>query len=322
MIGIWVVLWMSIPAIIHAQPGGERTPAIPNRPNAQVTPSAMNNRQDAILLTATAAVEQLQQAQLTATAVSERFRATANDNNVDFPLTVTKASENIQATANAATGANQNIRVTAIDPQARANAIRETAAAMTTNELRSNEDIQATAQALREQLPETLQNLTGDEVETLIDQITENGAIVVDEDAQTVSVTYAISETAANEALDAALVTADYSASAASVDFIAEGALVTIEDITITENLSGRLIALVSISAVDGRLTITLVYATINDIPLSESAVAEISAVIASSMDQALSLYADVIYNFTVTDAFTTDSDMVITLLIPFNIAG
>lgn len=277
----------------------------------------------------------LENAQATATAAVDSFlRATAetNGNNLlatvtvdiaaatNFPATVTAAAANIQATANAVQG-NIVATPTPPDPLARANAILSTVQAVSTTAALDNDDRLATAAAVQAQLPERLQALTRDELETFLDGLSENGSLTVDQTTQTIAVTYNIQEPAANAALDAALQTAGYEASAASVDFIAEGALVTIEDAQITESIGGRVLVLIAISAADGRLVVSPVFVTVNDEPVPQDVTNRIAETIAQSIDDALNT-TDVPINYTVTDAFTTDGNLVISLVIPFNIAG
>lgn len=263
-----------------------------------------------------------------AQATIEAAQATADGVRSNAQGTVEAAQANAQATAAAlqsnAQGTATALRATVSGVQANVQATRSaiqtnipaTAAAVSTILAQSLDEIQATVTAVYEQIPEIIQELVGEELEEWLNYVTEHGSVEVDTDARTVRITYDLTETLVNNVLDAALVGAGYNPTAANTDFIPEGALVTVEGATITEDISGRLTMLYNFEAVDGRAQVTLVYATVNDAPLPDSVVAQLQDDFVGVVTSAIT--ADIAYEYSVDALYTTDTSLVAVVTVPF----
>lgn len=170
--------------------------------------------------------------------------------------------------------------------------------------------------AVYQQLPDTIQDLVGEDLEAWLNTISEYASFDIDPDNQIVRVTYNLPETLVNTLLDEAFVAAGYSADAVAVDFIPDGAFVTVENITLANGITGRLTMLFSFAAVNGQTEVTLVYATVNDIPLPDAVITELQNEFAAVIESALT--ADYDYDYSIDALYTTDTSLVVAATMPF----
>lgn len=235
------------------------------------------------------------------------------------------AAENLSGTQQAVQG---NLEGTASAIQANVQAtsaavqtnIPATASALATRGAQEADAIRATVTAVYQQLPETIQSLIGEDLEAWLNAISQYGSFEIDPDNQIMRVTYNLTETLVNTLLDEALVASGYSVDAVVVDFIPDGAFVTVENITLANGVSGRLEMLFSFAAVNGQAEVTLVYATINDITLPDSVITELQNEFAEVIAGALTAGYD--YDYSVDALYTTDSSLVMAATVPFQNPG
>lgn len=231
---------------------------------------------------------------------------------VTVPAFGNRQDGSLQATAQAA---QANIQMTAAAFQQNASG---TVQAIQTNAARSVEEIQATVQAVQTEIPATVQGLVAEQIAVLVEEIAALGDVVIDREAQALTVTLALEESTVNEVLSLALTEAGFSQSAASVDFIEQGVFITLEDVSIPDTqLSGQVQVFATVGAVDGRVTLNVVSITLNGQPLPAAAQANLNAILQASLQPAL-----IPVQYTVISLFTTDSTLVMTVLVPFAVAG
>jgi hypothetical protein len=231
------------------------------------------------------------------------------------------AAENLSSTQQAVQGSLEgtasviqaNVQATSAAVQTN---IPATANALATRGAQEADAIRATVTAVYQLLPETIQDLVGEDLEEWLNTISQYGSFEIDPDNQIVRVTYNLTEKMVNTLLDEALVASGYSADSVTVDFISDGAFVTIENITLSNGITGRLTMLFSFAAVNGQAEVTLVYATINDIPLPDSVITELQNEFAEVIAGALT--ADYDYGYSVDAIYTTESSLVVAATIPF----
>lgn len=267
----------------------------------------------------------------TAQAVSTNARGTAQAAATNVAGTAQAASTNVVSTVQ--TGATSvvstveagatNIRGTV---ETNATSIVATVQAGATQVFLEYGDVQATAQSLAtiaalptEERQATVLAIIGEELpeelEQYLNDLFANADISVDPENGTVSVTTALSESTTNAAVDQALVAAGYSASAVAVDYIAEGIVVTVEGVTLDNGMSGRLVIFASVAAVNGQIDVTVISATINDMPVPDNIIAELNATFGEAYESILSGSANVPVDTTVTAAYTTDTDLIISFI-------
>ncbi|MEM6282707.1 MAG: hypothetical protein AAF787_10980 [Chloroflexota bacterium] len=263
-------------------------------------------------------------AQATAQAVQGNVQATGEAIRGNAQGTATAITDNIQSTSEAVRG-NAQGTATAITGNVQATVdavstnIPATADALSTRAALTIAEYQSTADAVRTAVPEQIQELTREELEALLNSIDENLAVDFTDDGLTV--TYAVSEAQFNTALDAALAASGYSYSAAAADFTPDGILITIEDLQLTENLSGRAVALVAVAAVNGEAQATVIFLTINDIPVPDEQVARVNAAIQAAADSAIdSILSD--YEYSVDALYTTDTSIVTSISVPYDVGA
>jgi hypothetical protein len=251
------------------------------------------------------------------------IRQTAQAAQSDFEATTGAIEANIQATAQAAQG-NAQTTVTAsvadigATVQARQVSIQMTAQAAATSASIGIEQVEATVQALTVQLPEQVQDLTLAELEDLLTYIGANGSLSVDMETQTVNAVYSLPEATVNAYLDAAMIEAGVDPSALSVNFIPEGAFITMEEVTLDNGLSGRLTILLGFEVVDGRVVTVILYAALNDTPLPENVLTALNAELQNVVDSALT--SEYAYTYTVESVYTDDTSLTVSAIIPFAI--
>ena len=183
----------------------------------------------------------------------------------------------------------------------------------------AQENIRATADALRTQIPATIQSLTVEQVEMYIQSIAEHADVSIDLQNQSLTAVYTLEEALLNETIKATLVTAGYNPSAVGVDFVVDGMFTTLEGAT-ANGQTGRMVIFSTLSAVDGRVLVDVVYATLNDVPLPESVIADLEAQFDGTLSQQIQalIYEELGVSYSVTDLFTTDTAAVFTMVIPF----
>lgn len=259
--------------------------------------------------------------QATREAAGANLQATRDVVATSVAPTRESAAENLSGTQQAVQG---NLEGTASAIQANVQAtsaavqtnIPATASALATRGAQEADAIRATMTAVYQQLPETIQNLIGEDLEAWLNTISQYASFEIDPDNQIMRVTYNLTETVVNTLLDEAFTASGYNADAVAVDFIPDGAFVTVENITLSNGISGRLTMLFSFAAVNGQAEVTLVYATINDIPLPDSVITELQNEFAEVIAGALT--ADYDYAYSVDALYTTDSSLVVAVTVPF----
>ncbi|MEL7237045.1 MAG: hypothetical protein AAGK74_21265, partial [Chloroflexota bacterium] len=257
-------------------------------------------------------------AQATAQAIQGNAQATADAAQNNVQATREAIQGNVQLTATAVTG---NVQATGEAVRATVDAISTnipaTADAITTRAALTVAEYQATADALRTAVPEQIQEVASEELEALLNSIDANLAVDFNENG--LVVTYAIQESQFNAALDAALAASEYSYSTASADFTPDGILITIEDVQLTENLTGRALALVAVAAVNGEAQATVIFVTVNDVPVSDEQVAQLNATIQGAAGSAIDgVLAN--YEYRVDALYTTDTTIVTSISVPYEI--
>ncbi len=325
-IALILISVLTLPAAnAQIEQGGFAETAQAGRANAQATREAAGDSvratTDAVAANARASAEAAStNVAGTAQAVSTSAQGTAPAAATNVAGTVQAAGTNVVSTVEA--GAT-NIRGTV---ETNATSIVATVQAGATQVFLEYGDVQATAQSLAtiaalptEERQATVLAIIGEEIpeelEQYLNDLFANADISVDPENGTVSVTTALSESTTNAAVDQALVAAGYSASAVAVDYIAEGIVVTVEDITLDNGMSGRLVIFASVAAVNGQIDVTVISATINDMPVPDIIIAELNATFGEAYESILSGSANVPVDTTVTAAYTTDTDLIISFI-------
>lgn len=260
-------------------------------------------------------------AQATGEAVRGNVQATGEAVRGNVQASVTVVSADVRATADVRRTEIAST-VQAVQGQARATAdfqrtsVYATAQAVVTLYASDILDIQATANALRTQIPANIQELGAEELAAWIDSLAQNAVVSIDTDARQINITYTVTESLMNTSIDLALSGAGYDPLSVATDFIPEGMFVTAEGVTLDSGISGRLTALVAIGAADGQVTLSVVYATVNDQPIPDAFVAQLNAELAAIMLETLT--GSVQYDYAVTDAFTTHEALVVSAFVPY----
>lgn len=263
----------------------------------------------------------------TVTAAASERQAQVEAAATALPLTLTAGAEvrqdnreNLQATATVGAEVRQDNRE---NLQATATQLAITRQAQViqyqTRVASGQANIQATAEVLRTQIPATIQSLTVEQVETYIQSIAESADVTIDLQNQSLTAVYTLEEALLNETIKATLVTAGYNPSAVGVDFVVDGMFTTLEGAT-ANGQTGRMVIFSTLSAVDGRVLVDVVYATLNDIPLPEEVIADLEAQFDGTLSQQIQalIYEELGVSYSVTDLFTTDTAAVFTMVIPF----
>ncbi|MFZ4828019.1 MAG: hypothetical protein ACOYLB_11750 [Phototrophicaceae bacterium] len=247
-----------------------------------------------------------------------------------IPITLTAGAEtrqanqaNIQATATVGAETRQDTREN-LQVNATQLAITRQAQVMQyqTRVAVGQEALRATADAVRTQIPATIQSLTVEQMEAYIQSIAEHAEVSIDLQNQSLTAVYTLEEALLNEQIMLALSTSGYNPSAVGVDFVVDGMFTTLEGATANGQV-GRMLIFSTLSAVDGRVLVDVVYATLNDVPLPEEVVADLEAQFDGTLSQQIQalIYEELGVSYSVTDLFTTDTAAVFTMLIPFTTA-
>jgi hypothetical protein len=318
---MFAALLANVPAAVIAQ---QRTPlaaggAGSRAQNARATAQAARENARA---TAQAAGDEVRatlqggadNARATRQALATDVRSTVGAAQGNVQGTVTAAAGNIQATVTAATGNLQGTVTAAVEQyQLAVQDIQGTAQAFATNAAITGDQARATVQALMTEIPAQVQELLPAELEQMLNEALVYGSVDVDLNAGTLTMTYDLPESALNAALDTAFAAQGYDPTAAAADFIPEGVFITLESAALDAEFDGRVTALAEIAVVNGRVTVSVVYATLNDRPLPQQYVDELNAVIQQAFNEARALWLDAYaVNYTVTTAFTTDTSLII----------
>lgn len=225
-----------------------------------------------------------------------------------------------QATPGAAETAQALATAAAEERTQRQDTLRATAQALIEQDAPSDDEIEATTAELLAALPVPVQSLDDEQTAAVLGTLAERGSVAVDEEALTV--VYAVQEQTVNVALTSLLDEGGYAPSAVGVDFIPEGVIITLEDAAISAEQTGRVVVFAEFDSDGGRVGVTVIFASLDDAPLSPEAVEGLDDVLRRALAESLVLLADAPVNYTVTDAITTDESLVINLSVPFAVAG
>ncbi len=175
------------------------------------------------------------------------------------------------------------------------------------------EALQATAQAVINNVPALEGEFSSEDFSAWIEELLTMGSISFDSDTGALTFTAQLDETTINTMIDEALTAAGYEASSVSIDFVKEYIVVTATEISVTDQISGTVVTTVGLSVVNGEVVADIIGATVNGQLMPNALVEEWEVAIQAAFS---AMPVETPFEYSIDQISITDSSILITATI------
>jgi hypothetical protein len=179
------------------------------------------------------------------------------------------------------------------------------------------EALQATAQAVINNIPALEGEFSTEDLSAWVESLSTMGSISFDADRGAITFTMQLDESTVNSLVAEAL--AGYEASSVTVDFANGAVVISASGITLENGMSGTLAMTVQVTAVNGQVVVSMMGATINGQNVPAAVLNEMEAAIQAAFS---AMPAETPFEYSIDQITITDTAIIVTATIVLPVGG